>query len=246
MFQGVVFTLSVVAMPLLMEFLNGRGYCARPGDSAWYTAYAASVAADVGPDIIAAGNAAVIPGSVGNELAHELANMAGEAGLASATSEFQNRPNQAYLMLNPEIIDQEQLQEVIETNIAGIMCGTYAKGICHGRDAALYPDCASPNNFEDSEKLGWLGDLPLMMDSDPDNDGMVTFRSCGVGGKAFTTNLQSPYYRTASNHVDGTCRTGNIPDDVAKQPCSWYARATGSSRPPPPPGTPTRRGGTCR
>lgn len=55
-----------------------------------------------------------------------------------------------------------------------------------------------------------------------ENDGMVPIDSCGLGA-AFKEDYTAANYATASNHADGTCRSGDGWWRRDRSPCSWYS-----------------------
>jgi hypothetical protein len=113
----------------------------------------------------------------------------------------------SYDSMRPDYDGLKGLTETAIANLAGAMCGVSTYGL----------------GGADSWSLKALAEA---VDYGEASDGMVSWSSCALqlGGDdddvAYSME-PSPFYKTDTNHADGTCMNGDG-KDANEQPCAWY------------------------
>ncbi|KAG2373366.1 hypothetical protein C9374_012232 [Naegleria lovaniensis] len=112
-----------------------------------------------------------------------------------------------YETLHTNYSGLSELQKIAKEYVTGQLCGTSSYGLNSMYSAPL----------ELLSKLVNYGEL---------NDGLVPYSSCAVDKEApFSESYEDTFYKTAANHVDGTCKSGDSWFGSTK-PCSFFINKT--------------------
>ncbi|XP_069117591.1 uncharacterized protein [Argopecten irradians] len=117
---------------------------------------------------------------------------------SSEESEFESYKTLKTNYISPTGISYDNLTEVGQNYVSGVMCGTsfYGQGRSYQESLA----------FSFIEYFSYL---------EHPNDGMVSFTSCKLTNVPFGNRSVNAYYKGPFNHADGTCKNGG-------DSCMWY------------------------
>merc|ERR1712072_469965 len=118
-------------------------------------------------------------------------------------------PNEGFKSLQTTNPLYDGLSDYMFEHASGVMCGTSQTGLWTGFGAT-------------TQSMA----LPLLNELAPFDvsDGVVDISSCmGKFEKYFSSEYTSNFYKSDTNHLDGTCQNGDgLFDEDSRSPCKWY------------------------